>query len=262
MRHGGLIWALFIVLSLPMPGRAQDERSAAELRALPDDKAAKQARRDLESLLQNFSGYKVGNRLSIGDVWFWTPPRATNVKGMCSRDLVQLYYHPTHRNPDDYRTVPVRPYRIEARELFSFVKLPKEGAVADYLDQEDERLPFSRRCSAKSGETWIGWFEADNELAALQGYVALRSALAAVESGRVPLEEAEFGGMSAKDTLAKAVETGQLSKIERTVLPDGTSRWRIDALSSWITIIVGKPVSDTRPEDISSVSVEPYIVVT
>ena len=73
------------------PAAAQEEVLSKDLRAKSEREAERQARRDLDALLKDFSGYKVGNRtLFSGDVWFWTDPRSSGTKGVCERDLLQV----------------------------------------------------------------------------------------------------------------------------------------------------------------------------
>lgn len=255
--------ALMAVTFVTEAPYAQEDKSTEELRALSDTKAERQAKHDLNSLLEQFSGYKVGNRLALGDVWFFTTPRATAVPGLCARDIVSLYYHTVEQDPDNYRKAPVRPYRIEAKEMFSFIRNPTARTADTYLDREDNPLPWSRRCESRTEKGWTGWFYAENETEALQGFLALDAAAQAVEAGVIGISGCDSEQPArCRDTLDKARDPKFFGDVESINMPDGITRWRINALSSWITITVGKRVAKTLPEHVTSVEVEHYIIVT
>lgn len=92
-----------IGLALPQASKAQEEVLSKELKQLSERDAERQARRDLDALLTDFSGYHVGKRfLFQGDVWFWTEPRSSKTEGICERDLLQIFYQPANpRSRDD-----------------------------------------------------------------------------------------------------------------------------------------------------------------
>ncbi|MCR2832627.1 hypothetical protein [Parerythrobacter lacustris] len=255
------------VLAAP-PVAGQDEVLSKDLQAKSEAEAERQARRDLDALLQEFSGYNVGNRkLFQGDVWFWTDPRASDARGLCERDLLQIFYQPTNARSNNASEFSVQARGIGAERYYSFLEEPtSETLDRMYGDNPSSTDTTDRKCRSQRGEEWLGWFTAESPIAAVQGYLALLAARDALDAGLVTLDGCDSD--QAED-IAKcrawfddAVKPEAISKIERNNWPEGQQVFRIDSGMNWITIEMKQPALQPTPENVKSLKVEAYIVIT
>jgi hypothetical protein len=262
-----LLALAFAVLAVP-PVAAQDEVLSKDLRAKSEREAEQQARRDLDALLQDFSGYNVGNRrLFQGDVWFWTDPRVSDAPGLCERDLLQIIYQPTNPRSNNASDFTVRASAIGAERYYSFLEEPTSETLDRIYGEGPSTTDIAdRKCRAQRSEEWIGWFKAESPIVAVQGYLALLAARDALDAGLVTLDGCDSD--KAED-IAKcrawfddAVKPEAISKIERNSWPEDQQVFFLDSGWNWITIEMKQPALQPTPENVKSLKVEAYIIVT
>ena len=260
-----LIYALFLLFAItPQASIAQDEVLSQDLRQMSEREAERQARRDLNLLLTDFSGYKVGKRKNFqGDIWFWTDPRANIVEGLCERDLLQIFYEPTNSSQIDFT---VKASTIAERRYYGFTQAPTAATLASKDDEtalQTERE--DRKCRAQLKEEWAGWFTAANPMVAVKGYLALAAARDAVSTGLVQISECEDRpdgiGTKCQEMLNRAVQPFQLSSIDMSENNGASAEFRIDVGSIYVTIETKDKMLPTTPANIKSVKLEPYIVI-
>jgi hypothetical protein len=180
--------ALAVILTWATPLSAQEFPTTRQLRALSPAKADKQARKDLLSILKPMKTYSVGNRLALGDIWFTTKPYATAIPGICARDLLSLFYHVTEKVDGRFADTPVRPYRVEAKTGYTFVRKPS----AKMLKREDEdRLPFQDECARASNDDFGEWWEAEAPDTGVRAYLAFEAALVRLKAGTLSADECD-----------------------------------------------------------------------
>lgn len=247
---------------------AQDEVLSKDLQAKSAQEAERQARRDLDSLLEEFSGYNVGNRkLFQGDVWFWTDPRASDARGLCERDLLQIIYQPTNARSNNASEFSVKARGIGAERYYSFLEEPTSDTLDRmYGDNPSSTDTADRKCRSQRNEEWLGWFTAESPIAAVQGYLALLAARDALDAGLVTLDGCDSDKAEdiarCRASFDYAVKAEAISKIERNNWPEGQQVFRIDSGMNWITIEMKQPALKPTPENIKSLTVEAYIIVT
>ncbi|MEM8725489.1 MAG: hypothetical protein AAGE86_08205 [Pseudomonadota bacterium] len=266
---GRFVLLAALALAGVTPLSAQEAVSSKDLRALSDKKADRQAREDLDALLEDFSGYKVGNRINFqGDVWFWTAPRASITPGMCERDLLQIFYEPAFRGEGSRRDPKVRARSIATTRYYGFVEAPNDESLERALDEGKSPSEFSdRKCRSRLKDEWVGWFEAASPIIALQGYNAVLAANAAVKSGAMEIENCavatdEGAAERCLETLGQALDFGRWTKVERSGGSNKPHTFVISGGSFRITIamkeLAYKPVAD----NVASITVEDVIIVT
>ncbi len=253
------------MLAVP-PAAAQDEVLSKDLRAKSDRDAERQARRDLDALLQEFSGYNVGSRkLFQGDVWFWTDPRSSGTKGLWERDLLQVIYHPTDPRSRNSDTFTVRARGLAAERYYGFTQLPDTATLDAIGNIRGAALDGADRlCRSTLSKEWSGWFRADSEFAAIQGALALMAAKEAVDTLDLSIGCEEWRD---PDDCRRAFDfAAQPSSISRVTQEyddeDQVKLFRIDAATSWIRIELKKPARIPTAANIASVKYDPYIVIT
>lgn len=255
------------VLAVP-PVAAQDEVLSKDLHSMPEREAEQQARRDLDALLQEFSGYNVGSRILFqGDVWFWTDPRSSGVSGLCERDLLQIFYQPTNprsNNPGDFT---VRARGIGAERYYSFLQAPTSATLDRMYEEESSSTDVAdRKCRSQRGEEWIGWLRAESPLVAVQGYLALVAAREALDAGLVTMQGCDSDKAEViercRASFDYSVKPEAISEIMRNSWPEGVQQFRIDSNLNWITVEMKQPALQPTPENVKSLKVEAYIVVT
>lgn len=255
------------MLAVP-PVTAQDEVLSKDLRAMSERDAERQARSDLDALLGDFSGYNVGNRrLFQGDVWFWTDPRASDASGLCERDLLQIFYQPTNPRSNNASDFTVRARGIGAERYYSFLQAPTSATLDRMYEEESSSTDVAdRKCRSQRGEEWIGWFRVESPLVAVQGYIALVAAREALDAGLVTMQGCDSDKAEVIErcrvSFDYSVKPEAISKIERNSWPEGVQQFRIDSNLNWITIEMKQPALQPTPENVKSLKVEAYIVVT
>lgn len=242
-----------------------DLKTAAELRALSEDRAARQARRDLSSLLADFSGYGPFSTITIGDVWFFTEPRASDTIGLCEKDVVQLYYETIDRDLRDPRHARARPNKIAARTMYAFLRDPASIDDDDFMMESEDGPSESdrRRCRSQTEDGWTGWITADSALEVLQGYQALQAARDAVAQGLVTCDEwSEDREESCQTMLNRAADPSRITRVYREGGGNEPHSFRIDSASTWVTIKMNRPLLKPEAGIVESVKVEEYIIIT
>lgn len=253
-------------LALPQASTAQDEVLSKELKQLSERDAERQARRDLDALLTDFSGYHVGKRILFqGDVWFWTEPRSSEAEGMCERDLLQIFYQPANPRSHDDENFTVRARSIEATRYYGFSELPSARTLEAMGDGDTApSIHADRKCQAKLNDEWTGWFRTESPEVAVQGYLALAAARDALDAGLVEIsgceDTPEAIGTRCRTMFDRAVKDGIFSSITRTDSSDTLVEFTIDA-GVLITLQMDSPALQFEAANIRSVKVQTYIVI-
>lgn len=253
-----------IGLALPQASTAQEEVLSKELKKLSERDAERQARRDLDALLTDFSGYHVGKRfLFQDDVWFWTEPRSSKTEGICERDLLQIFYQPANPRSRDDENFTVRARNIEATRYYGFSELPS-GSTLEAMGEGDTTpsVHADRKCRAKLKDEWIGWFKTESPEVAVQGYLALIAARDALDAGLVEIsgceDTPEAIGTRCRTLFDRAVQDGIFSSITRTDSSDTLAEFTIDA-GVLITLQMDSPALQFAAANIKSIKVQTYI---
>lgn len=260
-----------VLALLAAPLAAQELKTSEELRDLPARQAESQAKRDLSSLLEEFSGYgpfRSRVRSTIGDVWFNTEPRASAAPGMCEKDLVQLFYAPVEENRSDPRKARVAPRKIEASRRFAFLELPTEETLEQINGYHDGRVSPSadRRCKAAFPDEYRGWFSAPSEVTAVRGYLALQAARAAVESGKIEVGGCEECNEDSREhfmqSYRQALLVPKFTGFEQRGANNEPTTFIVDDGGVVFTVETMRPAYVPTEDNIKSLTLQFLIIVT
>ena len=255
--------ALLLAIVVTGSAGAQPPLNSTERRALPPAKADRLARADLLSILEPMKAFPKGMVRQVRSAWFETQPYGTEISGICGQDTLIVNYAPTEQTAVR-ENAPVQPYSLESRHHFLFTRKPS----AKMLDHLNERFapPWRNECDGLKNHD-DGWFAATDAEQGLRGYLAFGAAADAVRSGRIEPSKCDLFAEEAKKGCARFIlelfDAAKGDSVEDCSAGEGEVCYRIGANGdTTVTIIASKTEGAVTAEDIRSVTVEQYIVVT
>jgi hypothetical protein len=173
-----MIVAVLVVVAGPV--LAQEELNSRQLEALSPKAANRRAQQDLLSIFDPVKPYHHGMfRYDHGEL-LTTVAHGTEFEGLCSRDLVTLWYAPVEPGQANMGT-PLRPYKVTATTEYSFLKPPQRepvvGALSDNVWQD--------ACAVLGSNDRVDWFSAESPEQAVRGTLLYRAVLVAIKAGTV-----------------------------------------------------------------------------
>jgi hypothetical protein len=259
IRRASILVALGLSL-LPRAADADGPLTTKQMEALPPQSANQKVRRDLLSVLMPVRRISSGMLRRLHGVWLQTRPFGTAFEGVCRLDDVTLWYAPTtnEMRPED---TPVQPYSIEAQPLFHIIRLPK----AKTSNGRDDQLVWQSACERLDRDDTV-WFAAKDAFHAVQGAFVLEKALEDVKGGELkvaPCPNIRDAKLTCEEAILAVGDLSKVNTIETCTAADKILCYAFDIdTSTKLTITARRDHDSLMPEDILSIDIERYIVVS
>jgi len=244
---------------LSVPAAAGDEAplTSRQMRALSAQRANRQVRRDLNSILKGSGKIARGNRVSVGTVWIQTKSYGTRFPGLCRSDNLYLKYSQLEDSPSE--DSPIRPYGVASTATYRVVGDVRPN---DWKRSRQETT-WQTACADLNDEHW---FSASNDDEAYEGVVALREAIARLRGDQAPIFDCTKAdlpqGKDCKQMMLEAMTVANLYGVDACE-PAAVGCRHYD-LGEWtMTILLNWSGSDGDPPRIDKIELEgPNIIVT
>jgi hypothetical protein len=248
-----------LALLAASPAAAQLATPSDELKALKGRAADRVAKRDLLSILEPVDGYPGGNRIAEDSVGIVTKPHGTDYRGLCGRESITLLYAPV--TGDRGRAAPVRPYAIQMDHEFQIRRMDLAESGEEWFSTNK----VTGDCMRNPGDMERIWFAAPDERTAVQGHYAMQALLARVRAGTLTPADCGKPSSSAKACLYEIEQAADFHGYFSIGVCDaekGKSCFAIDAGMTVYSIVLRGDGNKIAPEDIETVTIEEYIIVT
>lgn len=242
------------------PAAAEDlstrEREAQSARA-----ADRTVRRDLLSIFKPVEEVRSGQRVQLGGVGLDTPPFGTGFQDLCQKDSVALLYAPVESG-DEPRDAGLKAYGISAWHEFRFLRPPPDEVGYPHGETD----VWNGACRAADDREDARWFNARDDLEAIQGTLVFRAALKAFGDGTVPVEGCE-GYRSEADCKARFLAVAReeaITSIESCETEDyRTLCYVIRVSGSYQFSVTAAARNDmVTPRAVTSIRLAEFIIVT
>jgi len=243
--------------SAPAAAGEEAPLTSRQMRALSAQRANRQVRRDLNSILKGSGKIARGNRVSVGTVWIQTKSYGTQFPGLCRSDNLFLKYSQIEDRPSE--DSPIRPYGVESTATYRAVGVvrPNDGK------RSRQETTWQTACVDLNDEHW---FSASNDDDAYEGVVALREATAKLRTDKVPVFDCTKAdlpqGKDCKQTMLEAMTVANLYSVD--ACEPAAAGCRHYDLGEWtMTILSNWSGRDGDPPRIDKIELDgPNIIVT
>jgi len=251
--------AVILTTSLAAPAAAGDDAplTSRQMRALSAQKANRQVRRDLNSILKGTGKIARGNRVAVSTVWIQTKSYGTQFPGLCRSDNLFLNYNQLEDRPSE--DSPIRPYGVESTASYRVVGAVRQN---DWKHSRQETT-WQPACAGLNDEHW---FSASNDVDAYEGVVVLREATTRLKTDTSPVFDCTKANLpkdrDCKQTMLAAMAVANLKSIDACE-PAATHCRHYD-LGEWtMTILTDWSGGDAGPPRIEKIELDgPNIIVT
>lgn len=160
-----IIWlvAIFTGLAPAVPAHAAGSITKIEARKLPGKIVTRRVLDQLSDVLElePYPARKVPPHRPLTDLWFWTLPRATSLRGLCSSDEVTVYFKAVSGPEKDAHSA-MTAAGIASRTSYHFLathpSLPAQEASAAEKTKADkqcsELAPSGRNSFLQATNLW------------------------------------------------------------------------------------------------------------